>query len=416
MKFDAVVSHRAFQKLNLRDIVEAAPRLNTITITWLLFQKVLLEKDHSSRLPLRLRETSRVHGCVYPATLRRGHPCVMWDACALAVSYHGKTAICNRILDPAPTCIVRRLLSNQLPLACYYGNEDCVRSLIAQGEDVNIEDEFLVNPLFAATLAGRDAIFDLLLNHQANPNIGAALLVAAHNQNAALVQSLLRSSEVDPNHANWRGQTALWWSCFAGHSSIVRLLLHHPKTDVNLRSLNQSPLTVAAGKGHETIVRWLLGRADLRIDLKNGLSCPVWYATYMGQTQVLQLLLDKLKMGPDDYGLHSRTLLWWAAQQGHASIVQMLLGRNDVNPNYHSDAGTTPLREAARNGHHKVVELLLQREDLDPNIRSYTDDTPLCVAVNKGHENVVRSLLGCRAVRLYCLPAKKDMKLSSGYF
>jgi uncharacterized MAPEG superfamily protein len=60
--------------------------------------------------------------------------------CSFAVLYQGRLAICGRLSDPAPTHLVQWLLLNQLAVICYIGNEDIVRSLVAQGNDVNAED------------------------------------------------------------------------------------------------------------------------------------------------------------------------------------------------------------------------------------------------------------------------------------
>jgi ankyrin repeat protein len=383
--FDAIISRRAFQRLDFQNISAAEPRLTRDTIVWLLLQKVISEKDYSD-----------LHDRNLHPFLRK--TVVLWGVCSLAVLYQGRLSICERLSDPAPTHLVQRLLLNQLAVICYIGNEDIVRSLVAQGNDVNAEDEFLGTPLYAATHSGQEGIVDILLKHEANPNVRgysrAPLVVDTRDD-----EVLLWTREQNPNQIGPQGVTALWLSCSYGYTGIVRLLLNHRQIDVNLKCGGMSPLAVAASRGHETVVRWLLEREDLWVDLQNRIHCPLWYATMGGHARVLKLLLDKLHVGADDYKWNSRTLLWWAASWGHPSVAQMLLNRSDVNPNYHRGDGNTPLWEAATYGHIDVVAYLLQRQDIDPNISSWTpSNTPLWTALWRRHANVMDLLLRCKAV------------------
>ncbi|OKP12439.1 hypothetical protein PENSUB_1924 [Penicillium subrubescens] len=354
-------------ELDLKHLVETAPQINRDTIIWLLYQKVRLEGDGDVT---RVRNSHYVHAqatfrnddLMVRALLNGDHHLELRAACALAVSYQGAIAICERLANPCQKPLQCRLLRSNLAVAAYRGQGSIIRSLVAQGSRVDSWDDFLGPPLYAAAIfPGRVTIVAFLLKSKANPNVGGSLgtplLVAMWNRDESVVQLLLQNSEVDPNQPDRQGFTALWWACFSGKSDIVRLLLDHKKTDPNLKCGGQTPLAAAAGRGHEMIVGWLLEREDVFIDLKNGTHCPLWCVAFAGQPHVLQLLLDKLEVSP--------------------SVVQMLLERSDVNPNYHDGKGDNPLWEAAKNGHADVVRYLLQRRDLDPNITSYTHDTPL---------------------------------------
>lgn len=57
-----------------------------------------------------------------------------------------------------------------LVLACYYGHEDIVAFLAGKVSNINAETTY-GSPLMAAAVKGYDGIVDILLKHNANPNI-----------------------------------------------------------------------------------------------------------------------------------------------------------------------------------------------------------------------------------------------------
>ncbi|KAJ5882681.1 uncharacterized protein N7473_011115 [Penicillium subrubescens] len=428
-RFDAVVSDLAIRKLDLKHLVETAPQINRDTIIWLLYQKVRLEGDGDVT---RVRNSHYVHAqatfrnddLMVRALLNGDHHLELRAACALAVSYQGAIAICERLANPCQKPLQCRLLRSNLAVAAYRGQGSIIRSLVAQGSRVDSWDDFLGPPLYAAAIfPGRVTIVAFLLKSKANPNVGGSLgtplLVAMWNRDESVVQLLLQNSEVDPNQPDRQGFTALWWACFSGKSDIVRLLLDHKKTDPNLKCGGQTPLAAAAGRGHEMIVGWLLEREDVFIDLKNGTHCPLWCVAFAGQPHVLQLLLDKLEVSADDYGLHSKTLLcdvnpnyhdgkgdnplWEAAKNGHADVaavfeghedvVDVLLGCDALNPNLKGGWSESPLIVASTNGLTRIVAMLLQRTEININLVDCNHRTALSFASEKDHEAIVHLLL-----------------------
>ncbi|WP_157662534.1 MULTISPECIES: ankyrin repeat domain-containing protein [unclassified Winogradskyella] len=57
-----------------------------------------------------------------------------------------------------------------LVLSCYYGHEDIVSFLVNKVKSLNNKTSY-GSPLMAATVKGYDNIVEILLNHNANPNI-----------------------------------------------------------------------------------------------------------------------------------------------------------------------------------------------------------------------------------------------------
>lgn len=268
-------------------------------------------------------------------------------ASSLAVGHQGVTSICERLGEPCHNQLYQRFLQGKLSVAAYRGDEAVVASLIAQGADVNAENETLGPPLHAAVLNGNVPIVSLFLRNKADPNVCGSWGTLLHRlvwyKNEGLLRLLLQQNGLRPNVPDSKGITPLWWSCFVGEPDTVRLILQHKDTDPNLKCRGQSPLSAAAGQGHETIVRCLMEQEGVTINLDSGMDCSLWCTAFNGQSHVLQLIWDKLHVSLDEYGLCSKSLLWWAAHDGHASVVQILLKRNDVNPNFDGGNGDTPL-------------------------------------------------------------------------
>jgi ankyrin repeat protein len=84
------------------------------------------------------------------------------------------------------------------------------------------------------------------------------LMEAAENGHEAVVQSLLRRSEV--NSKDNRGRTALWYAAQNGHTGVVGLLLGRHDVDPDSKdSRDRTALWLAVKNGHSSVVKLLLG-------------------------------------------------------------------------------------------------------------------------------------------------------------
>ncbi len=119
--------------------------------------------------------------------------------------------------------------------AVYAGSAEAVRLLVAAGADVDIRDDSLSNAFLALGETGNVAVLDEVF--EADPDVtltnrfgGTALIPAAERGHVAMVRALLEKTEVDVDHVNDLGWTALLEAVVLGsggpeHQEIVRLLL-----------------------------------------------------------------------------------------------------------------------------------------------------------------------------------------------
>jgi ankyrin repeat protein len=140
--------------------------------------------------------------------------------------------------------------------------------LLNAGADVNLRDDRLDNPLLYAGAEGELEILRLAIAAGANTRLtnrygGTALIPAAERGHVAVVRELLTRTDVDVNHVNRLGWTALLEAIVLSnggprHQQIVALLLDH-RADPNLADgLGVTPLQHARTRGFAAIEASLL--------------------------------------------------------------------------------------------------------------------------------------------------------------
>ena len=144
---------------------------------------------------------------------------------------------------------------------------DAVRVLLDAGADVDIRDERLDNPFLYAGAEGLLDILRLANEAGADPAItnrfgGIALIPAAERGHVEVVRYLLAESDVDVDHVNNLGWTALLEAIILSdggpaHQEIVALLIE-AGADVNLADGDDvRPLAHARSRGYEEIAALL---------------------------------------------------------------------------------------------------------------------------------------------------------------
>jgi len=144
---------------------------------------------------------------------------------------------------------------------------DTVGALIQAGADINIRNNILDNPFLYASAEGLLEILKLTIDAKADTRLtnrfgGTALIPAAERGHVEVVNELLTRTDVDVNHVNRLGWTALLEAIILGnggtrHTEVVRLLVE-AGADVNLADANGvAPLSHAQQRGYGQIVKSL---------------------------------------------------------------------------------------------------------------------------------------------------------------
>ena len=215
------------------------------------------------------------------------------------------------------------------------------------------------------------------------------------------------SIDIDPNHADKYGRTALILAAREGHAAIVDMTLAHFRFDPNCADgQGNTALILAAENGHSDIVSALL--ADARIDPnhiaedgsdEDGFTA-LMYAARRGQIAVVRTLLADARVKPDHAVEHGSTALMYAAVEGEEGVVRALLADYRVDPNHVSEDGSTALTTAARVESADTCFTLLADPRINPNHADDEGMTALLYVIGGVEPEVVRALITDKRIDL----------------
>lgn len=155
-----------------------------------------------------------------------------------------------------------------LMIATYKKDFAMAKVLIEAGADVNVRDDMLNSPFLYAGAEGYLDILRLAIDAGADPRItnrygGVAIIPASEHGYVEVVRELLERTDIDVNHVNNLGWTALLEAIILNNGNkrqveTVQLLIEHG-ADVNLAdSDGVTPLQHARKKGFTEIERLLV--------------------------------------------------------------------------------------------------------------------------------------------------------------
>jgi len=153
-------------------------------------------------------------------------------------------------------------------MAAVHGNRvETVKALVKAGADIDKQDARSDNPLLYASAEGQLEIVRLMIDAGADTKLtnrygGIGLIPAADRGHVEVVRELLTRSDSDVNHVNRLGWTALLEAVILGdggpdHTEIVALLIEHG-ADVNLADRDGvTPLQHAKRRGYTEMAKLL---------------------------------------------------------------------------------------------------------------------------------------------------------------
>ncbi|XP_029426562.1 ankyrin repeat domain-containing protein 29 isoform X2 [Nannospalax galili] len=182
-----------------------------------------------------------------------------------------------------------------LMVASYAGHIDCVRELVLQGADINLQREDGGTALLAASQYGHMQVVETLLKHGANIHDqlydGATALFLAAQGGYLDVIRLLLSSGAKVNQPRQDGTAPLWIASQMGHSEVVRVMLLRGADRDATRNDGTTALLKAANKGYNDVIEELLKFSPTLGILKNGTSA-LHAAVLSGNIKTVALLLE----------------------------------------------------------------------------------------------------------------------------
>jgi ankyrin repeat protein len=152
-------------------------------------------------------------------------------------------------------------------VATIAGKTEAVRALLAAGADVDLQDAQLDNPFLYAGAEGLLDILRLVGEAGADPTVanrfgGTALIPASERGHVEVVRYLLNETDIDVDHVNRLGWTALLEAIVFGdggpaHREVVDLLIENGADVDRADKDGVRPLTHARDRGQTAIARAL---------------------------------------------------------------------------------------------------------------------------------------------------------------
>lgn len=180
----------------------------------------------------------------------------------------GDTATVQQLLKDGADINGHDALGRTAVMAATHNNQvDTVRILIQAGADINIRDNRMDNPFLYAGAEGLLDILKLTIDAGADTKLtnrfgGTALIPAAERGHVEIVYELLTRTNVDVNHVNNLGWTALLEAIILSnggerHQQIVQLLVDH-SANVNIADKDGvTPLQHAQARGYKQMIEIL---------------------------------------------------------------------------------------------------------------------------------------------------------------
>jgi ankyrin repeat protein len=314
------------------------------------------------------------------------------------------------------------MFKTHIPLidAAAAGDLEAVQTLIAQGTDLEVNDDCGRTPLHAIfslmqTGAGKwflekMACARALLSAGADPKAldkwGHDVMHHAVSRHCSELVRTLRDSglKILPSYTLLQ-LIDLWPRTFSSVreecEDILRMMLEE-QPDLNQRAdekLQRTALLLACSRGHHTVIEILLSAgADPGCTDSVG-SGPLVYLTNFAQrsqTDCWFTIYLLIKFGADvnnlGHGPEEDTALGWLTKYGgnHMYMVALLL-ESGADPNLPNNRGETPLIHAARSDRPDLLQTLLMF-GADPNVKDHKGITALDHAKKENRQEAVQVL------------------------
>ncbi|XP_066170482.1 ankyrin repeat domain-containing protein 29 [Sylvia atricapilla] len=243
-----------------------------------------------------------------------------------------------------------------LMVASYYGHIDCVRELVLQGADINLQRESGATSLFFAAQQGHNDVVKFLFSFGASTEF-----------------------------KNKDGGTALLAACQYGHAKVVETLLKHGANIHDQLYDGASAIFLAAQGGYLDVIRLLLSSGAKVNQPRQDGTAPLWIASQMGHSEVVRVMLlrgAERDAARDD----GTTALLKAAIKGYNNVIEELLKFSPTLGLLKN--GTSALHAAVLSGNVRTVALLLEA-GADPCLRNKANELPAELTKN---ERILRLL------------------------
>ena len=335
---------------------------------------------------------------------------------------------------------------NCLMLATMYKHYSCVEYLLNQNS-INIEEKNDIEQtcLNMACCDGNEEISQLLLNNLADYNTidiygNNCIISAVVNNKINLIINILCNYNVDIEHQNNEGETALWIACKNNNYEIAVYLIEKMYANILVKNKNNNDilmymlmgntydnklfeyllerslingnyninhknkigytiLMISTEKGYLDIVKKLIeNRANYNLKNSEG-TCCLTIAVTEGHLNILKFFFKKYvtvysKDILNTTDLDGNTLLNLACKYDYYEIAEFFVKKKcklDIKSKGYS-GGYAPLHWAVKNNNFQIVRLLIENK-ANINLTTNNSESPIYLASKYGYKTIFRYLI-----------------------
>ena len=320
------------------------------------------------------------------------------DTCLISAAYFGHTETV-RYLVGLPEMDVGCATEGRTALswAALKERADVVQVLIDAGADIETKDSDGRSPLHVVSCSGALAIAKMLVEAGADvrgtENEGCTcLLLASYFCQTETVRYLVSLPQVEVDHQDSWGRTALCFAAQGNHPDAVEVLID-AGADVDAQNSDGlSPLHLCSVSGALTIVKMLIrAGAGVCVTDNEGDTCLIRAATF-GQTETVRYLVGLPQVEVDHTTNEGATALYCAVQEEHPDVVQVLIDAG-ANIEAKDQKGRSAVLVASCAGTLALVKMLV-KAGADVSVTDDEGGTCLSLASYFGHTETVRYLVG----------------------
>ena len=272
--------------------------------------------------------------------------------------------------------------------------------LIDAGADIETKDDMGRSPLHCACRSGALLAVKVLVEAGAGVRVtdkegDTCLTLASCFGRTETVRYLVGLLQVDVNHKDNDGSTALLQAADENHADVVEVLID-AGADVDVKDeAGLSPLLLACLSGARAVVKVLLkAGAYVCVADNKGNGCLMCASREHTETVRTLLCMPEVDMNQSTKGF---TSLHGAVLKKHPDMVQLLIDAGADIEAKDDEMYYTPLHCACEVGELEVVKMLVEA-GADVCDTDCDGDTCLTVAAYYGHTETVRYLVGLNKV------------------
>jgi len=298
-------------------------------------------------------------------------------------------------------------LEKKLFQAVKDGNLEVVRSVVNEGVDINIKNEYGLMPIHVAAEYNRPEVLKFLVSKGADVNAATNAdlkkIVEGLDQGKVILKFVLQMEGFSLKDGLFLGLnhlTPIHFAALNGNLELVKYLVGQG-ADVNARGIDGMTVLLYASKsGNLELVKYLVDDLGMNIKEKDKLGfTPLHYSLISGNVDVIKYLVengadvnakliksdgyrlclyfsdirksgfDVLKGESFVFSRGDTPLLIAVSRSSEVDVVKYLI-RSGANVNVRSDSGLNLLHVAAKVGNLEVLKYLVEEVGMDPDERS----------------------------------------------